>query len=87
MIGDGGVLIEKVLSDEPYIENGAALVYVPQGKWSAVSDGDEAELHSLQLFRRKLGDYLNRYSRQTNTVFVTSGDSYSDLNVELRTAG
>ena len=87
VIGDGDVLIEKVLSDEPYIENGAALVYVPQGKWSAVSDEDEAELHSLHLFRRKLGDYLNRYSRQTNTVFVTSGDSYSDLNVELRTAG
>lgn len=87
VIGDGDVLVEKVLSDEPYIENGATLVYVPQGKWSVASDGDEAALDSLDLFRRKLGDYLNRYSSQTKTIFVTSGDSYSDLNVELRTAG
>ena len=85
--GDGDVLVKKVLSDEPYIVNGAALVYVPQGKWSAVSDSDEPALDSLRLFRRKLGDYLNRYSSQTNTIFVTAGDSYSDLNVELRTAG
>lgn len=87
VIGEGDVLVEKVLSNEPYIEEGAALIYVPQGKWSSGSNDDGAALDSLPLFRQKLGDYLNRYASQTKIVFVTAGDSYSDLNIELRTAG
>lgn len=87
VIGEGDVLVEKVLSNEPYIEEGAALVYVPQGKWSSGHNDDGAALDSLPLFRKNLGDYLNRYASQTKIVFVTAGDSYSDLNIELRTAG
>ena len=64
-----------------------ALVYVPQGVWSAKYETTDKAPENVQAFRSKLGQYLDGLAIDLALCFVTSGDSYANLDPELRNVG
>ena len=84
---DGDRLVEMVLADEEYEENGPALVYIPQGQWSDASELIGQELKDRNRFHANLGAYLKRFATSKKLVFATAGESYGDINSALRSAG
>ncbi len=64
-----------------------ALVYVPQGAWSAKCDEGSEQPVTVQAFRNALAAYLAGVAPDIALVFVTSGSSYANLDPELRTVG
>lgn len=64
-----------------------ALVYVPQGVWSAKFEATEAMPDNVRAFRSALPEYLANLEMDTALVFVTTGDSYANLSSDLRKVG
>lgn len=64
-----------------------ALVYVPQGVWSAKYENTDKAPDNVQAFRSKLGQYLDGLAIDLPLCFVTSGDSFANLDPELRNVG
>lgn len=84
---DGESFVDMVLGDKEYPVEGPALVYLPQGKWSAEQEQEGENSKEISLFQRKLGDYLKRFASPQKIVFVTSGESYGEISTQLRTTG
>lgn len=64
-----------------------ALVYVPQGVWSAKYETTDKAPDNVQAFRNKLAPYLEGLAVDLALCFVTSGDSFANLDPELRKVG
>lgn len=64
-----------------------ALVYVPQGIWSAKYENTDKAPDNVQAFRSKLAHYLEDLAIDLALCFVTSGDSFANLDSELRNIG
>lgn len=64
-----------------------ALVYVPQGLWSAKYETTDKAPDNIQAFRSKFAKYLERLAIDQAICFVTSGDSFANLDSELRNVG
>lgn len=80
-------LVELVLDGKPPAIEGASLIYLQPGEWSKRYDEDEEVPPAISEFRRKFGDYLSALGTQSKFVFVTTGESYSELDPTLRAAG
>lgn len=64
-----------------------ALVYVPQGVWSAKYENTDKASDNVQAFRSKFARYLEGLAIDLAICFVTSGDSFANLDSELRNVG
>ena len=80
-------LVELVLSGNPPAIESASLIYLQPGEWSKRYDDDEEIPPAISEFRRKFGDYLSALGTPSRFVFVTTGESYSELDPTLRVAG
>ncbi|BBU68416.1 ATP-dependent zinc metalloprotease FtsH [Fluviibacter phosphoraccumulans] len=84
---DGASLIENVLADREFPVDAPALVYVPQGEWSALNDQGGVGSEKLAEFYEKLCVYLKRFASPRQIVLATTGVSYSEINSALRSVG
>ena len=84
---DGEALVDMVLAEKEYPTNRPALVYIPQGKWSAEQEHDGDCSKKIALFQKKVGGYLERFVSPQKIVLVTSGESYDEISTLLRTEG
>lgn len=64
-----------------------ALVYVPQGGWSAKYEATDKVPENVQAFRSNFSKYLGNLAIDLPLIFVTSGDSFANLDPELRNVG
>ncbi len=64
-----------------------ALVYVPQGIWSAKYENTDKAPDNVQAFRSNFSKYLGNLAIDLPLIFVTSGDSFANLDPELRNVG
>lgn len=64
-----------------------ALVFVPQGAWSAKYERTIDQPDQVQAFRKALPNYLAGIDPDTPLVFVTSGSSFAKLDSGLRCVG
>lgn len=64
-----------------------ALVYVPQGAWSAKHEEGAEIPEAVREFRKALPTYLADLDPNLALVFVSSGSSYDNLDPSLRFAG
>lgn len=79
--------VDCVINNKVPAKKSPALIYVPQGEWSTHYDKPADKPEHIQKFRRALKTYLEDLSPKLGLVFVTSGDSYDNLDPEIRTVG
>lgn len=82
-----GKFMEWVETNHTPEDSCPALVYVPQGVWSAKYENTDKAPDNVQAFRNKFAKYLNDLATDLALCFVTSGDSFANLDSELRNVG
>ncbi|MGV1016819.1 MAG: hypothetical protein ACOYBW_05510 [Fluviibacter phosphoraccumulans] len=79
--------VDCVINNKVPAKKSPALIYVPQGEWSAHYEKPTDKPEHIKKFRRSLQTYLEDISPKLGLVFVTSGDSYDNLDSDLRAVG
>lgn len=79
--------VQMVKSDSYPTQKCPALIYIPQGEWSAAPTKETPLNTEILNFRKTLPAYLRRIPSEHPIVFITSGEAYSDLDESLRQVG
>lgn len=80
-------LIELVMRGQAPSIKKPTLAFIEMGPWSKNTVDNEAVSPEIPEFRSKLGTYLASLDPECKLVFVTTGESYDELDPTLRKAG
>lgn len=84
---EGSALIELVMHGQtPSLEK-PTLIFIELGEWSTKTGDEKPATSEITEFRTKLSPYLASLDPACKLVFVTTGDSYNEIDPSLRKAG
>lgn len=84
---DPEVFVQWVLNKSYPVESAPALIFIPQGAWSSAPEEGTEVPEDIKNFKKTIPEYLQKIVNNCPLVFITTGDSYDNLDPELRAVG
>ena len=84
---EGSAFIELVMRGHTPALEKPTLIFIKQGEWSKKAIKEEPASPEISEFRSKLSTYLASLAPASKLVFVTTGDSYDQIDSSLRKVG
>ena len=81
---EGSAFIELVTRGQTPSLEMPTLIFIEQGEWSKKASEEEPASPEISEFRSKLSSYLANLDPACKLIFVTTGDSYNELDPSLR---